>query len=130
MYIVRYADDFKFFTNSHKSAIRIYHAVRGCLKDRLHLDISPDKSTITNPRRNKSEFLGFPLKATKKRNRYVANTSVSCKKRRIRQHIINIQKSPTYESIAKYNTYILEIQNYYRIATHVTTDFRKNCLSS
>lgn len=130
MYIVRYADDFKIFTNSHKSAIRIYHAVRGYLKDRLHLDISPGKSKITNLRRNKSEFLGFSLKAAKKRNRYVANTSVSCKKkkiiqRKIRQHIINIQKSPTYESIAKYNTYILGIQNYYRIATHVTIDFRE-----
>ncbi len=96
----------------------------------MHLDISPGKSKITNLRRNKSEFLGFSLKAAKKRNRYVANTSVSCKKkkiiqRKIRQHIINIQKSPTYESIAKYNTYILGIQNYYRIATHVTTDFRE-----
>ena len=130
MYTVRYADDFKVFTNSHKSAIRIYHAVRGYLKDRLNLDISPEKSTITNLRRNKSEFLGFSLKAVKKRSRYVANTSVSYEKKKtiqekLRQHIINIQKSPTYESIGKYNSYILGIQNYYRIATHVNTDFRE-----
>lgn len=136
MFIVRYADDFKIFTNTHKSAIRIYHAVKGYLKDRLNLDISPEKSMITNLRRNKSEFLGFSLKAVKKKNRYVAYTNVSVKnkqeiKSKIKQRIKEIQKSPILKNISNYNSYILGIQNYYKIATHVSTDFTEiaYCLS-
>ena len=41
------------------------------LKERLKLDISDDKSKITNLRKNYSEFLGFKLKAKIKRNKYV-----------------------------------------------------------
>ncbi len=80
MYIVRYADDFKIFTNSHKSAIRIYHATKGYLKNQLNLDISTEKSAITNLRKKKSDFLGFSLKAVSKRNKYVANTHVMDKR--------------------------------------------------
>ena len=80
MYIVRYADDFKVFTNSHKSAIRIYHATKGYLKNQLNLDISTEKSAITNLRKRKSDFLGFSLKAVTKRNKYVANTHIMDKK--------------------------------------------------
>ena len=80
MYIVRYADDFKIFTNSHKSAIRIYHATKGYLKNQLNLDISTEKSAITNLRKRKSDFLGFSLKAVTKRNKYVANTHIMDKK--------------------------------------------------
>ncbi|MCM2532300.1 reverse transcriptase domain-containing protein [Neobacillus pocheonensis] len=118
MYIVRYADDFKVFTNSHKSAIKIYHAVRGYLKNQLNLDISCEKSTITNLRRKASEFLGFSLKAVMKRNKFVANTHVSEKKLKsiineTRQLIRKIQKNPIRKIIDQYNASILGRKNYY-----------------
>lgn len=71
MFIVRYADDFKIFTKDHHSAIRIYHGVKGYLNNHLSLDISTEKSKITNLRKRESEFLGFSLKAVKKRKSYV-----------------------------------------------------------
>ncbi len=37
MYIVRYADDFKIFTNNHQSATKIFHAV----EDYLKKDVKP-----------------------------------------------------------------------------------------
>jgi RNA-directed DNA polymerase len=128
MYIVRYADDFKVFTNSYKSAIKIYHAVKGYLKNQLNLDISTEKSTITNLRKRKSGFLGFSLKAVMKRKKYVANTHILDKKieniqEKARSLIRRIQKCPTPKAAMDYNTYILGIKNYYKIATHVNIDF-------
>ncbi|WP_078414826.1 group II intron reverse transcriptase/maturase [Priestia abyssalis] len=128
MYIVRYADDFKVFTDSHKSAIKIYHAVKGYLKNQLSLDISPEKSNITNLRKRQSDFLGFSLKAVKKRNKFVANTHVMDKKKKsiheqARNLISNIQRNPTVQAINHYNAFILGVKNYYRIATHVNIDF-------
>lgn len=130
MYIVRYADDFKVFTNSYKSAIKIYHAVKGYLKNQLNLDISTEKSTITNLRKRKSEFLGFSLKAVIKRKKYVANTHITDEKaknilRNSKTLIRKIQNSPTPKTAMDYNAYILGVKNYYKIATHVNVDFAK-----
>jgi RNA-directed DNA polymerase len=130
MYIVRYADDFKIFSNSHESAFRIYHATKEYLKNQLNLDISSEKSAITNLRKRKSDFLGFSLKAVSKRNKYVANTHISDKKKKsilekLRFLIREIQNKPTPKIVLDYNLYILGIKNYYKIATHINKDFGK-----
>ena len=51
MHSVRYADDFKIFCSSHTDAVKAYHATAKWLKDRLGLDISPEKSRIVNLKR-------------------------------------------------------------------------------
>ena len=43
MYLVRYADDFKIFTNSYENARKIKIAVEKWLKERLGLEISEEK---------------------------------------------------------------------------------------
>ena len=48
MYIVRYADDFKIFCRSRQDAERAFEATRLWLKDRLGLEISPEKSKVIN----------------------------------------------------------------------------------
>jgi len=128
MFIVRYADDFKIFTSNYKAAERIYHAVKDYLKDHLHLDVSTEKSTITNLRKKSSEFLGFEIRAVKKRNRFVGNSHVSKKKKeiiknKIREKVALIRKQPLIEALNKYNSYIIGIKNYYKIATHINIDF-------
>lgn len=128
MYIVRYADDARIFTNTYKSAVKIYHAVRGYLKNQLKLEISPEKSKITNLRRRRSEFLGFEIRVVRKRNQYVTNTFVSTKKKweikqEIRQRVKAIQQNPNGKRIMSYNSYILGIRNYYETASHVNVDF-------
>ena len=130
MYIVRYADDFKIFTNSHQSAIKIFHATKGYLKNQLNLDISTEKSAITNLRKRKSDFLGFSLKAVTKRNKYVANTHVMDEKmknilEKLRYLIQRIQNNPTPQTVLDYNAYILGIKNYFKVATHINKDFGK-----
>lgn len=130
MFIVRYADDFKIFTKNQESAWKIFHAVKKYLKAHLDLEISLEKSQITNLRKRGSEFLGFELKAKKKRNKYVANTHISKKNRkriieRVKEHLKKLQKEPSWKNIAQYNSYILGIHNYYGVASHVNIDFSK-----
>ncbi|WP_260681146.1 reverse transcriptase domain-containing protein [Enterococcus avium] len=80
MHIVRYADDFKIYTNSPKSAQNIFHAVKQYLENHLSLSISDEKSSITNLRKRYTEFLGFELKVEKrKKSRYVNISRVSKK---------------------------------------------------
>ena len=79
MRIVRYADDFKIFCRSYDAAVRTFHAVKGWLKERLKLDISPEKSKIVNLRKHYSDFLGFKLKVHRKRNKYTVVSSMSDK---------------------------------------------------
>ena len=59
---VRYADDFKIFTSSYSNAVKLFHATKDWLKERLGLDISPEKSRVINLKEDYSEFLGFKLK--------------------------------------------------------------------
>ncbi|OHW61221.1 group II intron-encoded protein LtrA [Andreesenia angusta] len=130
MYIVRYADDFKIFTRSHQTAVKIYHAVKDYLRNNLKLEISTEKSQITNLRKKPSSFLGFKIKAVKKRNSYVANTFVADEKvekikTRLRELIRGIQKNSNAHTVTKYNIYVMGIKNYYKYATHINADFGK-----
>lgn len=128
MHIVRYADDFKIFTKDYKHAIKIFHAVKGYLKDHLKLDISMEKSQITNLRKRSSEFLVFEMKAVRKRKGFVANTHVSKKnqqliRKKVKEQLKVLQKNPCWKNVADYNAYVLGIHTYYKVATHVTKDF-------
>ncbi|MED3575974.1 group II intron reverse transcriptase/maturase [Cytobacillus praedii] len=129
-YIVRYADDFKILCRTRKSADKWFHAVKLYLKDRLKLDISPEKSQVINLRKRKSEFLGFSIKAERKGKKCVAYTRPSKKKMEQykeegRKRIIQIQKSPTAQNALLYNSWVLGIHNYSRAATHVFLEFNK-----
>ncbi len=79
IYIVRYADDFKVFCKNPKDAEKIFIAIKLWLKERLDLETSPEKSKVTNLRKHPTEFLGFELKAEKKRKKYVCQSHVSKK---------------------------------------------------
>ncbi|MTK11001.1 MAG: group II intron reverse transcriptase/maturase [Clostridiaceae bacterium] len=128
MYIVRYADDFKIHCRSYNDASKIFNAVKQWLKERLNLDISPNKSKIINLRRNFSEFLGFKLNVKPRKKRYVCYTYMSDKAKNkcadtVRRQLKMMRKHPTEEISYQYNAIILGIRNYYQIATHVSIDF-------
>lgn len=126
-YIVRYADDFKIMCRTYPEAQRYYHAVVDFLNNRLGLEISPEKSKVTNLKKNSSDFLGFKIKAVpqgKSKYGYVAKTDMCEKalkksKANLRQKILEIQNHTNAEEVKKYNSAVTGIQNYYRIATNV-----------
>ncbi|CDQ20189.1 group II intron reverse transcriptase/maturase [Halobacillus karajensis] len=129
-YLVRYADDFKILCRDGKTAQRWYHAVRQYLKERLKLDISPEKSQIVNLRKRESEFLGFTIRANKKGKKRVAHTGVvSSKSEKIKQEakklIRRMKASPSAENIHRYNSFVLGLHQYFKRATHVSLVFSR-----
>ena len=129
-YIVRYADDFKIMCKDWKTAEKWFHAVRLYLKDRLKLEISPEKSQIVNLRKRKSEFLGFTIWAEPKRKKCVAHTGIVNRKkqdikRKYKEHINNIKRSPTPQNISKLNSFVLGEHNYFKRATMVNKEFSR-----
>ncbi|EGW37021.1 reverse transcriptase family protein [Desulfosporosinus sp. OT] len=129
-HIIRYADDFKIMCRTRDEAERIFIAIKLWLKERLNLEISPDKSKITNLRKKTSEFLGFSIKAVVKGKKRIANSKIKSDAitkimAKGKELIKKIQKNPTLKNVGLYNSYVLGIQNYYRIATHCNLDFSK-----
>lgn len=138
-YIVRYADDFKIFCRKRSDAEKLFIAVELWLKERLGLDISPEKSKIVNLKKRYSDFLGFKLKAVKKGGRYAVESHMSDKavkkvKNQAREMVKRIQfpanVNEEYKAIGAYNAYVSGVHNYYRFATHVSKDMRKIAFST
>ncbi|MFE6079494.1 group II intron reverse transcriptase/maturase [Paenibacillus sp. NPDC057886] len=129
-YIVRYADDFKILCRDWRSAQKWYHAVKLYLRDRLKLDISPEKSQIVNLRKRKSDFLGFTIWAEKKGKRRVAYTGINEKKKaeikkQARERIKILHKSPITQNALLFNSFVLGLHNYFSRATHVSVEFSR-----
>lgn len=127
-YIVRYADDFKIFCDNYDDAKRIYIATVNWLKERLNLEISPEKSNIKNLRKSYTEFLGFKLKVVKKKNKYVCNSHMTDKAKQsaiksIKTGAKLLEKVNTSAQVNKYNSMVLGLHQYYNIASHVNKDF-------
>lgn len=129
-YIVRYADDFKILCRDYSSAKKWFYAVQEYLRVRLRLDISPEKSKIINLRKKRSEFLGFTIKAVKKRKTYVAHTGIVTKKKqdiksKAKIYLQQIARNPTAKHVQRYNSFVLGLHHYFRIATHVNIEFKR-----
>lgn len=129
-YLVRYADDFKILCRDWKTAQKWYHAVRQYLKERLKLDISPEKSKIINLRKHESEFLGFTIRANRKGKKRVAHTGIKAtKKKKIKaeakKRILKLKASPTAQNALLFNSFVLGIHNYFNRATHVNIEFSR-----
>jgi group II intron reverse transcriptase/maturase len=125
---VRYADDFKIFCRDYKTAQKIYNATRLWLKERLDLDISPNKSKITNLRKNYTEFLGFKLTLKPKGGKYVCQGRMCDKAKKntinnLKEQIKKIQKQGNGKEVMRLNSMILGSHNYYNSATHISLDF-------
>lgn len=136
VYIVRYADDFKLFCRNHNHAKRIFEATKLYLKERLGLEISPEKSKIVNLRKNYSDFLGIKLKVTtkgkvkNKNDKWVVKSHIGLKAFKkilltTREHAKAVQKPKDSgnSAVMRLNSYIIGVHNYYNCATHCNLDF-------
>ena len=142
---VRFADDFKIFTNSYSNAQKLYYATRDWLKERLSLDISPEKSKVINLRERYSEFLGFKIKLIPRgknkdsSTRYVVKShirdkSIAQMKPKLKQLIYEIEHPKStgkevYRAVSRYNAYVSGLHNYYRLATKVCDDLSPFAIS-
>lgn len=127
-YLVRYADDFKIFCRDYKTAQKIFAATRLWLKERLGLEISPEKSQITNVRKGKTEFLGLALYVKLKGKKLITRSNISEKAkqamtRKLKEQIITIKHDTTAHQVNRLNAMILGYHNYYHMATLCSHDF-------
>lgn len=133
MFIVRYADDFRIFCRTKNAADCTKTAVTQWLMKRLRLEVSEEKTRIINVKRRYSEFLGFKIKVHPKAGKQVV-TSHICDKRlqAEREKLIGQAKQivrPRHgktelDEIRIYNSMVMGIQEYYKIATAVNLDCR------
>lgn len=133
MYIVRYADDFRIFCRTREDAERTKEAVTKWIEERLKLEVSPEKTRIVNTRKRYSEFLGFKIRVRPKNHRFVVQSGICDKKLSIeKDKLVEQAKRITRPSEGKsclseiqlYNSMVLGIQNYYRLATCISIDCR------
>lgn len=134
MFIVRYADDFKIFCRNYKSAFKIFEGVKKWLKERLHLDISKEKSKVINLRKNFSEFLGFKMKVARNKKKHTVKSFMTNKAKKnaiskIKENIKRIKKKSNASEVSKLNATILGLHNFYQQATMVTKDFSEIAFS-
>lgn len=131
VHIIRYADDFKLFCRKRSDAEKVFMAVKLWLRDRLKLEVSEEKSKIVNLKRHYSEFLGFEIKAVKKRKRYVVKSHMTPKaiqreKDKLIEQVKQIARVQDRDDEAReitlYNSMVFGIHNYYRYATMVASD--------
>lgn len=133
MYIIRYADDFRIFCRNYKDAMKTKIAVTEWLSRRLKLEVSEEKTRITNLRHKYMDFLGFKLKLYDKGNGWKVKSHIYDKKFNLILKELIAQfsklacaKNKYHEmSIARrYNSMVLGIQNYFGIATDIAKDLR------
>lgn len=131
MYIVRYADDFRIFCRTKTDAERTKIAETQWLFKRLNLEISTEKTRVVNVKRKYSEFLGFKIKVQKKGQKLVIKSHISDKQMKRKKEALTEQakrianprpKRKELGEIRLYNSMVMGMQNYYRIATDVNID--------
>lgn len=138
---VRFADDFKIFARSYQDAVKLFHATKGWLKDRLGLEISPEKSKVVNLKEEYSEFLGFKMRVIKRgkqkngKPKYVVESHIREKSQELivknLRKLIHDMEFPNqgsrseYAALSRYNSYVLGIHNYYSLATRISEDCAK-----
>lgn len=131
VFFVRYADDFKLFCKNLESAKRLHIATSKWLKEELKLEISEEKTKVVNLKTDKSDFLGFTIGTTMKGNKRICVTHISPKNiERIQKALVEkvkeMQKphdeNELFLTINRYNSIVIGIHNYYKIATCVYLD--------
>jgi len=138
VHAVRYADDFKIFCPTHEEAVRIYKATEQWLKDRLGLEISPEKSKVVNLKRQYSDFLGFKLKVRKKGKKYAVRSHMSDKaykkaheklSEEVKKLAHSSDDTAQFMQLQNYNSVVAGLHEYYCIATEICEDFGRLAFS-
>ncbi|QUH21637.1 group II intron reverse transcriptase/maturase [Alkaliphilus sp. B6464] len=136
-FLVRYADDWCLITDSYENAVKWKFAIEKWLRKHLKLELSKDKTLITNVRKKKISFLGFTFKVKKSGNArkgFVTHTEpdrvrIQLKRKELMKKAKELRSSRDINDLLNniniYNSTIRGIINYYAPATHVFVELRK-----
>ena len=127
-YLVRYADDWIIITTSEDKAIKWKIACQKFLKDKLKLNLSADKTLITDLSEKPMNFLGITCWVEKgSKGKYTMRSKPQ--KERLKEQMKDvynalrkIRKSNNdaelLENITYYNSVVRGINNFYKISTN------------
>ena len=135
-FLIRYADDWVVITDTKEHAEKLRWRIRKYLDEKLKLELSLEKTKITNIRKRYITFLGFDYKKIKGKGKFGwISTSRPNRERfrnkisEIKKDIYMIRKRETLEKkvadILLVNAKIRGIINYYEIATRIGVEANK-----
>lgn len=134
-YFIRYADDWVLITNNKTNAEKWKHRINKFLAEELKLQLSNDKTLITNVRKRHITFLGLDFKmVTNDGRKYITRTkpnkdSLEMKLSNLKVRIQKLRKSTTLDNLVNdinlINSKIRGLINYYQCATYVNIILRK-----
>ena len=129
--LVRYADDFVIVTDSKAHAAFWKERVGTFLRERMKLELSAEKTLITDVRKSYVQFLGFEYKVVPGNSRkgYIPRTipnrtRLERKVEEIKKNLLaipkNVSKEIVIDAIHKVNSQIRGLVNYYQATTWVS----------
>lgn len=135
-YYVRYADDWVILTNNKEDAERLKYKAKRYLKDTLKLDLSEEKTLITNVCSKPIKFLGVEIRMAKKNGRWVNKVSpererFQRKMKDLSRELFYIRKTSTLDkerliqNITRVNAIIVGLINYYSMCDQISVVIRK-----
>lgn len=135
-YYIRYADDWVILTDSKENAERLKYKAKRYLQDALKLELSDEKTLITNVCSRPVRFLGVEIKLYNKNGRLV--NRVSPDRNRFKQKMVNLSrelfflrkistmdKNRLVQNITRVNAIILGLINYYSMCDQISVAVRK-----
>lgn len=126
-YLIRYADDWIVLCETRERAEQIYNKAEKYLKNVLKINLSKEKTVITDMTINPAKFLGFKIKAEKARTKnkivgkpLIDNGTLRDKHRAILKEIRKLEHDFVEDEYLAYqieriNAKIVGISNYYSI---------------
>ena len=135
-YYVRYADDWVILTDNKEDAERLKYKAKRYLKETLKLDLSEEKTLITNVCSKPIKFLGVEIRMAKKNGRWVNKVSpererFQRKMKDLSRELFYIRKTPTLDkerliqNITRVNAIIVGLINYYSMCDQISVVIRK-----
>ena len=131
LHVIRYADDVRIMCSNFADATKVMYGAKEWLEKRLKLEVSEEKTRVTNLTKGYGEFLGIKIRTKNKGGKkvivsHMCDKAIERTKRAIKEQIKEIQragnKSLTQQAITGYNSLVRGVHNYYQMATDITTD--------
>ena len=135
-YYVRFADDWVILTDSKESAEKLKAKAKRYLKDNLKLELSEEKTLITNVCSKPIKFLGLEMMIFNKNGRLVNRVMpnkerLDAKMKLLRKELFALRKINSadrkriVQNIIRVNSIILGILNYYSVCDQISVSMRK-----
>lgn len=131
LHVIRYADDVRIMCSNKSDAMKVMQGAKNWLRERLKLEVSDEKTRVTDLTKGYGEFLGIKIRTKVKGEKKVIASHMCDKAKErtikaIREHIKEIQlagnRSLVEQAITAYNSLVRGVHNYYQMATDITTD--------